>query len=69
MYYLEVIVNVKMRDYNIKICKRNYVNYTTETLNETLEKIANGELTIRKASAQYSIPYGRYTLFYTTYRY
>lgn len=49
-----------MRTYKPKFGKRNYVNYTNEALNEALLKIVNGELSIRKASVHYNIPYGKF---------
>lgn len=37
---------------------RNYKNYTEETLEEALEKITNGEMSINAASLFYKIPFG-----------
>lgn len=46
------------RSYKKKVGGRTYQNYTEETLNEALEQIVEGKLSLNKASKQYKIPYG-----------
>ncbi|XP_060873029.1 uncharacterized protein LOC132946925 isoform X2 [Metopolophium dirhodum] len=50
--------NVDMRTYKSKLGQRRYINYSSEALDEALLKVVNGELSLRKASKQYNIPYG-----------
>lgn len=49
-----------MRTYKSKLGQRRYINYSSEALDEALLKVVNGELSLRKASKQYNIPYGKF---------
>jgi hypothetical protein len=50
-----------MRTYKSKLGKRNYRNYCNEVLDEALLKVVSGQLSIRKASVQYNVPYGKFS--------
>lgn len=47
-----------VRTYKKKVGARSYKNYSEETLEEILTKIASGALSIRAASQQYKISLG-----------
>lgn len=47
-----------VRNYNKIVGGRSYKNYTKDQLNEALQKVVNGELTVRAAVVQYKIPFG-----------
>jgi len=53
-------IDVDMRTYKSKLGQRRYINYSSEALDEALLKVINGELSLRKASKQYNIPYGKF---------
>lgn len=46
------------RVYKRKIGSRQYKNFTDETLENALQAIADGNMTIRRASREFKIPYG-----------
>lgn len=47
-----------VRVYKRKIGTRSYKNYTEEQLNEAIQKVADGELSMKAAAARYKIPFG-----------
>jgi hypothetical protein len=49
-----------VRTYRKKPGTRNYRNYTETQLEEAVQRIADGQLTMRAAVREYDIPFGTY---------
>lgn len=47
-----------VRNYERMPGTRTYRNYTDAQLNEAIQKIVDGQISMKKASERYKIPYG-----------